>query len=529
MFKKMSTIVLLFICFVSANALNQDDITVLSLNDFHGQMLPHNDMVGAAKIATFIKHYRNNHPNLVVVAAGDNYQGTAISNLSHGKVVNEFFDEIGLEYSAIGNHDFDYGQIWLSNWQKESGVRFLAANIKQEKQGFVSWLYSVLGEDQYEPYNVAKPFGYKTFDNGKTIYFIGLYTLETPETTAEKHISNLKFTNPATAANKWVNYINHYKEHGIPKADSIVLLTHIPTIQKHDGLVFYSDERSELGNKTEIKYVAKNVGGVSALFSGHSHQYVNGYVDDLAVVQGASQGKDISILHYDCNTTSVCVVTPEVVNLSVVTQGLQDDKEVTSIINKHYESMKSKLNQVISVAPEELSNEPQDGKYNIPLSYTIADIMKKDTHSDIALQNTHGIRKSLPQGDITYSMLYEAMPFDNMINTLQIKGSDLLKLIKHSVVTKEGDQIGVFAGAKIMINGDDKVVGVMINGVPLDNNKYYKMATIDFLITGGDGFDFTNMKDYKDTGIPVRDVVKDYWEKNDANILPNWQNVKVSR
>lgn len=529
MFKKISIIVLVFVCFISANALNHDDMTVLSLNDFHGQMLPHNDMVGAAKIATFIKHYRTNHPNLVVVAAGDNYQGTAISNLSHGKVVNDFFDEIGLEYSAIGNHDFDYGQIWLTNWQKESGVRFLAANIEQKKEGFVSLLYSLLGGDKFEPYNLAKPFGYKTFDNGKTVYFIGLSTLETPETTAEKNISNLKFTNPAAASNKWVKYINNYKSHGIPKADSIVLLTHIPTIQKSDGLIFYSDTRPELDNKTEINYVSENVRGVSALFSGHSHQYVNGYVENLAVVQGASQGKDISILHYDCNTTNVCVVTPEVVNLSVVTQGLQDDKTTTHIINKYYDSMKSQLNQVIAVAPEALSNDAQDGNYNIPLSYTIADVMKKNTNSDIALQNSHGIRRSLPKGDITFSMLYETMPFDNMVVTLQIKGSDLFNLIKHSLITKEGDQLGVFAGVDIVLNSEKQIQSVIINNAPLDSNKFYKLATIDFLVTGGDSFNFSNMKDYKDTSIPFRDVVKDYWEKHSAEISPLWQNVTVSK
>jgi 2',3'-cyclic-nucleotide 2'-phosphodiesterase/3'-nucleotidase len=54
------------------------------------------------------------------------------------------------------------------------------------------------------------------------------------------------------------------------------------------------------------------------------------------------------------------------------------------------------------------------------------------------------------------------------------------------------------------------------------------MATIDFLITGGDGFDFSGMKGYKDTGIPVRDVVKDYWEKNSAVISPLWQNVTIN-
>jgi 2',3'-cyclic-nucleotide 2'-phosphodiesterase (5'-nucleotidase family) len=53
-------------------------------------------MVGAAKIASFINGYRKTHPDLVVVAAGDNYQGTAISNISHGAVVNDFFDYIGL-------------------------------------------------------------------------------------------------------------------------------------------------------------------------------------------------------------------------------------------------------------------------------------------------------------------------------------------------------------------------------------------------------------------------------------------------
>ncbi|WP_224728147.1 hypothetical protein [Francisella sp. SYW-2] len=87
--RRYLSFILIFFSIVFVYA--QDDITVLSLNDFHGQVEPNKDMVGAAKIASFIDNYKKTHPNLVVVAAGDNYQGTGISNISHGDVVNDFF------------------------------------------------------------------------------------------------------------------------------------------------------------------------------------------------------------------------------------------------------------------------------------------------------------------------------------------------------------------------------------------------------------------------------------------------------
>ena len=76
-----------FMQFVAAT----DDITVLVLNDFHGQMQPNKAMVGASKISSFIQNYRLDHLNTVVVFAGDNYQGTAISNISLGQVDNDIF------------------------------------------------------------------------------------------------------------------------------------------------------------------------------------------------------------------------------------------------------------------------------------------------------------------------------------------------------------------------------------------------------------------------------------------------------
>ena len=514
------------LCSLSFQLYAYDDMTILSLNDFHGQVEPNKDMVGAAKIASFITEYRKTHPNLTVVAAGDNYQGTALSNISHGSVVNDFFDYIGLKYSAVGNHDFDYGQQWFKSWYDNSSVRYLSANISYKNDsilyGFKNWF------NGNRILSYIQPYGYQTFDNGKTVYFIGLSTLETPETTAEKNISNLNFNNPIASANKWVDYINNYQKNDLPQPDAIVLLTHIPTEQEN-SVVGYPNKIKSLDNESEIESVTASVKDVSGVFSGHSHQYVNGTLNSAAVVQGASQGKDISVLHYDCHTTSKCVVTPEVINLAEATKDLPADKNVVKIIDKYKDSIKDELNKIITKATKPLSNQPQDGSYNIPLTYTLADIIKVKTSSDVVLLNSHGIRQSLPKGDITYSMVYETMPFDNMIVTLNVSGKNLLALIKHSLSQKEGGQLGVFAGVKITVDSKNNIKQVLINNKPLKLDRSYKIATIDFLITGGDGFIFEKMENYKDSNVPIREFIVDYWNRHPADIAKCWQNIKVQK
>lgn len=483
-----------------------DDITIVALNDFHGQVQPYKNMVGAGKISTFLQNYRKQYPNLVVVLAGDNYQGTAISNLSSGQVDNDFFNYIDVKYSAIGNHEFDYGINAFESWNKTSNFKFLAANII-ESNGSI--------------FRYAEPYGEVFLPNGKHIGFIGLSTLETPATTAPYNIKGLSFSDPVKASNKWVDYLNSFKH----KPDTIILLTHIPSEQESTGLVTY-DVNPEL-KLSEIDYVTKNTHGISALISGHSHMLVSGFMNNVAIVQGASQGKDLSVLHYDCHSSKECVVTPEVINLSVATKDLIPDPKVESMINYYAQQNQDKLNQVITKSSEELSNKSSDGNYNIKLTYTIAELMRNMTHVDIALQNTYGIRRSLPKGDITYNMIYEAMPFDNTVTTLKIKGSDLMSLIQHSL-PQDKTQIGVFAGVKIILDKNQKIKKVLVNNQPLENYKLYTLATINFLIGGGDGFDFSKAIDVKDTNIPIREEVREDWLKNGINVPSDWQNIKIS-
>jgi 2',3'-cyclic-nucleotide 2'-phosphodiesterase/3'-nucleotidase len=507
----MRTISLITLLVLSAAAYASDDITVVEINDFHGQMQPHKNMVGAGKIATFLQNYRKQYPHTIVVSGGDNYQGTAISNLSKGAIVNDFFNYIGMQYSAIGNHEFDYGQAAFESWSKTNHFPFLAANIVESSTGSV--------------FKYAQPYGELTLDNNKKIAFVGLATLETPETTSSKNIAGLKFIDPAAAANQWIKFLNS-KGNPLGKPNVIVLLTHIPTEQNSTSTKIGYNSNSELGS-SEIAYVTKKVSGAAAVLTGHSHLVVDGYLNGDAVVQGASQGKALSVLHIDCHTKPQCSVTPEVINLESATKNLVSDPKIDKLIDKYYEQNKTILNQRVTTSEQSLNNMPESGLYNIKLTYTIADIMRKITHSDVGLQNTYGIRRSLPAGAIDYSMIYEAMPFDNTVTTVEVNGKDLLALIQHSLPTGK-IQLGVFAGVNLSLNKDGAIEKVLVNGKPLDEKTSYKVATIDFLTSGGDGFDFTNGHNLINTNIPIREVVKEEWLKNGISVPADWQSISVN-
>ncbi len=164
-----------------------------------------------------------------------------------------------------------------------------------------------------------------------------------------------------------------------------------------------------------------------------------------------------------------------------------------------------------------------------------ADYMRQFAHTDIGLQNTYGIRRDLPKGDITYGMLYEVMPFDNTIFTLNIKGSELIKLIEHSMPSNDDSsstkkvQLGIFAGVGIKVNSSGTITQVLINGTPLDLNRDYSVATIGFLATGGDGFDFSKATNIHDTNLPIRDLIKQEWLQSGIKIPNDWQSVQITQ
>lgn len=145
-----------------AKVTSQDNelvVDIVSINDFHGSLIKSGKNVGIANLVNEVKAQKAANPNTIFVAAGDLFQGSAESNLLYGKPVAESLKEAGLVASAIGNHEYDWGNNRFATWEKEGGFQFLAANIYDRKTK--------------KPVAYAKPYQIVKLSNGIKVAFIG--------------------------------------------------------------------------------------------------------------------------------------------------------------------------------------------------------------------------------------------------------------------------------------------------------------------------------------------------------------------
>ena len=464
-------------------------VNVLFLNDYHGQIHKTDKTAGLIQLVSYIENYRKKNPNTVVVAGGDNYQGTVISNLTYGAVVNKMFKLIGLTASSVGNHEFDWGIKYFSRWQKTGDFTYLAANIYNKSTGKpVSWA---------KPYKIVDLDGFK-------IAFIGLATIDTPNTTLMENIKHLNFTDPAKAAQKWIDYLNSGKAPQ-GKPDYIIALTHIPSDQNANNNV----------NGKEISELINNTKGLNAVLSGHSHQVVNGTIDNVPVIQAGSHGNNLGEIILTVDDKSKKVKNAEFKTIDLLSsKQLPPNKEAEKIYSFYTSKLKKLTKKVIGYSTGDIPNSAP--KYHLaPMGATVCMAINRLTDTQVVIMNQWGIRNSLHKGKITFGDLYSVLPFDNTIVTFELSGKDLIEQIEHSI-TLQG---GAFYGVNVVYDPSkpegDRILDITLNDkTPIEDNKYYKIGINNFMYTGGDSYSFKNARNVIDTQLSMRDAVDKYIMQN---------------
>lgn len=138
--------------------------------------------------------------------------------------------------------------------------------------------------------------------------------------------------------------------------------------------------------------------------------------------------------------------------------------------------------------------------------------MKAKADTQIAITNGGGLRIPLiEKGNITMGKMYELMPFDNTLVKMELKGSDLKRVLENAI-GNESIGWGQFTGVKVYYDINkplgSRILGMyLMDGTKVDMDKYYTVVTNDFMATGGDGYDFTGAKNVLDTGIPIREAL----------------------
>jgi len=404
------------------------------------------------------------------------WQGGADSGLLRGKPVVEMMNAIGFDAMALGNHEFDWGLATLKERAGEGRFPLLAANIYEKATG--------QRPDFVKPYIILERAGVK-------IGIIGLITPDTPKTTNPQAVAGFVFADPKSTL---ASLVPEVRRQG---ADVVVALAHVESFIDAAGRV--------TGGAAALAAVP----GVDAVVSGHSHQFVAGKAAGVPVVQAGFYGRATGRIILTYSKPDRKVLGSYVETVAVSAEGPAPDPAVQAIVEAAERAAAPIKSEVLGWAKAPLRH---DKKEVSVLGQWVADAMREAAKADIAFENGGGIRASLPAGTLTMGMLYEILPFDNELWTVELTGRQVLAVLEHGL---SGSRYGAiqFSGLRVKYDpsrpaGQRVLEVVTAGGEPLDPGQTYLVATNDFLMGGGDEYAmFGEGRNPRNLGIQLRDVL----------------------
>lgn len=477
-------------------------ISIYHTNDIHGWLMarPSTYEKDAGKIvggAPALKNLIKSDPNpKLVLDAGDWFQGTPEGNVTEGKAMVEAFNAVGYDAAVVGNHDFDLKESKLK--ELVSGFKFpiLGANVYRAKD--------------HKRVDYLKPWFVKEV-GGVKVGIFGLLTTNMHNLSFPENYEGLEFRNEAEEAKDAVAAL---KKQG---ATVIVAVTHV------------GYEQGELGKFEGDQTVAAKVPGIDVIVGGHTHTFVrepkreppNGTLVVQAGTTLSVAGK--VTLTVDDKTKKVTDAKGELVDLDVAKIG--EDPEVKKVVDRNVEIVGKVYDVVIATSGADLRRN-RDGESS--LGDWMTDCLRAWAKTDVAIQNGGGIRADLPKGPVTLRTIFNIMPFDNRVVKLTMDGDGLFTVLDHGVGKSKG--MMQLSGATFSYDRDadagKRVSNVLVGEKALDSKAKYSVATIDFLVKGGDGYPFAKAESRDDTRALLRDVLDNCAQDQKLIRFPNMNRMK---
>ena len=436
-------------------------VVIMHTNDIHGHILPEDGSTGLAIIATIVKQQ---HPD-ILLDAGDMFTGTILSDTFHGESVMAVMNRMGFRASILGNHEFDYGVDVLRERMHQAEFPILSANV-------------VLPAEHIPATQVLTVKGIR----------FGIVGLTTEEAAVTGH--------PKIMKDVEIKDVVHAVEENLPRlrqtSDFIVVLGHLLP-------------------EEELR-VARAFPEIKLIISGHSHVELQEPIHEgeTTIVRTGNVGRFVGRLDLDFDDHRLSRISEHLIEAA----GVAPDPDALDAAAPYIHQVEQQMNTVLGVATASLSKDLDKGGAMLNL---IADAFRAEAGTQIALENTGGVRISLPAGPITYGKVFEALPFENTIITMKLTGAQLKRSLNVNVTAISGLR-AVFDTRKPK---NARLVSVTLaDGSPIVDDATYTVAINDFMQAGGDGYtEFAHGVDVKDTGIRLRDSVSDYI-KTQAKVIP---------
>ena len=430
-------------------------ITLLQVNDVY-QFAPvdRGTRGGLGRVVTLKKQIQKDSPNTLFLFAGDTISPSVESITYKGAQMIEAWNVAGLDYATFGNHEFDFGPQVLLERIKESRFGWLAANVIDTKTG--------------KPFGGVPPYVIREFEGVK----IGIIGLVLPETkTTSRPGADVEFLSPCETANKLIPEIHSQG------AQVVVALTHL--------------------SMSEDKEVAR-CSDVDVIIGGHEHTLLESAAGGALIFKMTADARELGRidLNISKSTGKLESIDWQVIQ---VTADTKEDEDFAPVYSK-YAGLLRDLAQVVGRSTVQLDARSRAGRTReTNVGNLIADAFRKAMRADVALMNGGSIRADalISAGRLTKRDLLAIIPFKNKVVKLELTGAALRSMLEHGVArSAEDTQPGRFpqvSGIRFTFDASrpagSRVVDVNVNGVPLDDQRKYTLATPDFLAEGGDGYE----------------------------------------
>mgnify|MGYP001233781369 CR=1 FL=1 len=498
---------------VAGAAIAQDvaplEVTLLAINDFHGNLKPPGGGIrikdpadpaktvnvpagGSEAMATLVKGKRAAAKNSVFVAAGDLVGATPLlSALFADEPTIESLSLMGLELSAVGNHEFDKGATELLRKQNGGcgsdksclalhpflGAKFqyLAASTIDTKTGKT----------------LLPPYAIKTFE-GISVGFIGLTLKGTPGIVLPSGVAGLEFKDEAETVNALVPEL---KKQGV---EAIVVLI-------HEGGFPTGDYNECPGISGPIVDIVKKLDkSVDLVVSGHTHRAYKCVIDGRLVTSGDKFGTIVTQIDLKIDRKSRDLIEAKADNIIVRTDTFAKDPEQTALIAAYEKVAGPLIERPVGKLAASLTREETPAGESV-LGDVVADAQWELTKAAekgkaaFAVTNPGGIRadilKKSDESKVTYGEVFAAQPFGNNLVTLTLTGAEIdlmleqqwIDQVKPRILQVSKNVSYTWDAAKPVGERVD-IASITIDGKPIDPAASYRVTVNNFLADGGDGF-----------------------------------------
>ncbi|HED5885028.1 TPA: bifunctional UDP-sugar hydrolase/5'-nucleotidase [Salmonella enterica] len=500
-------------------------ITILHTNDHHGHFWRSEyGEYGLAAQKTLVdsirKEVAQEGGSVLLLSGGDINTGVPESDLQDAEPDFRGMNLIGYDAMAVGNHEFDNPLTVLRQQEKWAKFPFLSANIYQKSTGE----------------RLFKPWAIFTRQDIK-IAVIGLTTDDTAKIGNPEYFTDIEFRKPAEEANVVIQELNMNE-----KPDVIIATTHM-------GHYDNGDHGSNAPGDVEMAR-SLPAGSLAMIVGGHSQDpvcmasenkkqvnYVPGTPcapdkqNGIWIVQAHEWGKYVGRADFEFRNGEMKMVNYQLIPVNLkkkvtwdngkservlYTPEIAENPQMLSLLTPFQNKGKAQLEVKIGSVNGLLEGDRSKVRFvqtNMGRVILAAQIAR--TGADFGVMSGGGIRDSIEAGDITYKSVLKVQPFGNIVVYADMSGKEVVDYLTAVAQMKpDSGAYPQFANVSFVAK-EGKLTDLKIKGEPVDPAKTYRMATLSFNATGGDGYPrIDNKPGYVNTGFIDAEVLKEFIQHN---------------